>query len=68
VVPGGQALALAAQAREAFVGAMHVTLWAGIGVLLLGALTTLAWVPDRVTGTGSGEDLTVDGALAGEAL
>jgi EmrB/QacA subfamily drug resistance transporter len=54
VVSGGhpaspaQAQALVEQARSAFVGAMHVTLWVGIGVLIVGAFTTLMWVPDRV--------------------
>ncbi|MGA5304204.1 MFS transporter [Nucisporomicrobium flavum] len=47
---GRQAPARAVQAQGAFVDAMHITLWVGIGVLLLGAVTTLAWVPNRVAG------------------
>jgi Na+/melibiose symporter-like transporter len=43
-----QTAALVDQARAAFVGAMHITLWVGIGVLLVGAFATLLWVPDRV--------------------
>ncbi|GAA2624205.1 MFS transporter [Paractinoplanes durhamensis] len=46
---GGKSPELAAQARDAYVGAMHVTLWAAIGVLLAGAVATLIWVPARVT-------------------
>ncbi|MEU4219707.1 MFS transporter [Actinoplanes sp. NPDC026623] len=63
---GGRALMLAEQARDAYVDAMHVTLWIGIGVLLLGVLTTLAWVPNRVGGTPAAEVVAED-ALTGEA-
>ena len=52
--------ALIAVADDAFVQAMHVTLGVGIGVLVLGAVVALIWIPARLTRP-SAEDLVAAG-------
>jgi EmrB/QacA subfamily drug resistance transporter len=57
-----QTSALVDQARSAFVGAMHVALWVGIGVLLVGAFATLVWIPGRVAAITPADALAADDA------
>ncbi len=45
--------ALLTEARDAFVGAMHTTLLVGIGVLAVGAVIALLWVPSRRAAAGT---------------
>ncbi|SCL15257.1 drug resistance transporter, EmrB/QacA subfamily [Micromonospora rhizosphaerae] len=63
---GADKLVLVDKAKEAFVGAMHVTLGVGIGVLLFGALIALVWVPSRLAPSPVRDDLLADTALSGE--